>query len=688
MLRSSISLLHLRTDWRKFSAILCALAVQNLIYFSLHYFYGYSFTGDSSKTYHAIPFCFIELHKLGQSSSWMPYAGFGYPLFLVLQSGFYYPPFWIFVLLEATYTFKAAIVLQGLHVLAGGVGAVLAARLLNLRWSTALLTGVLYQSFGGFYVNSMHTDIVRAYALAPWIAGPALAAWRLNHNPRVFGLMTAIQPIVVYMLWTGGYPGATIATLFCIGLIVAARTLVTKDRMAGIRLLAGYAAGTLLAGVLLVPALLHLRGLARVEGASITYDFVAVKDLWSLIFSTENSFFEHDATMRSLFIGVVPCAILLAGTRTLKRLTPATLLALLAALVASGVLHELLRRGLPQLGYSRFPYGDHRALMALPLILLAARTLETIWYYPHVEWRSWPIVFLLILLWGASMLSLPVTSTPFLYSLVAWLTVSIVLMLRARLGYPFCAILLCVIAGADWGRVHWKHTHFALENGLKYLEGGRMYQVDGPDFNQHAEIFRTSVRTPPAQRPRRLDIPEKSYVWRGYYSGEYTTSDWSGPMQFNRQRRISTTPYLKDFAMQAWIALEVPGEDVRSLQDWPKFLQPQQSPLGYEPSRLNFSISLSRPATVVENELYWEGWTAEAREKNTGEVRSLVAEDMDDFRAWRLPAGEWLVSEQYHTPNLRAGLITSILGVFLWGGLLVEMFLRRNRHISSAHVVS
>jgi hypothetical protein len=75
----------------------------------------------------------------------------GYPIYLNLQSGLFYPPYWWFVVTGTTYTVDAAILMQGMHVLFGAVGATLCARLLNMRWALALLAAVVYQSFGGFY---------------------------------------------------------------------------------------------------------------------------------------------------------------------------------------------------------------------------------------------------------------------------------------------------------------------------------------------------------------------------------------------------------------------------------------------------------------------------------------------------------------------------------------------------------
>jgi hypothetical protein len=147
------SVISRRVMWLGLAFVL-VLGAQNLAYFSRHYFLGWSVPWDFLATYHAVPQFWIEAARLKVDSAWVPFQAMGYPLYMNLQSGIYYPPFWFFVAMERPYTAEAAVVMQGLHVLFAAMGAGLCARLLGMRWSLALLAGVFYQGFGGFYSNA------------------------------------------------------------------------------------------------------------------------------------------------------------------------------------------------------------------------------------------------------------------------------------------------------------------------------------------------------------------------------------------------------------------------------------------------------------------------------------------------------------------------------------------------------
>src|SRR5207253_2491318 len=122
--------------------------------------------------------------------------------------------------LDLPYTLHAAVVLQCLHVFAGGLGAAFCARLMGLRWPAALFAGVAWQCFGGFYAHSSHPDIVRSYALMPWIVAPLLAPWGWSRLTRI---ATILSPVAIAFLCTGGYSGAIVAVLFVAGVSWFAR---------------------------------------------------------------------------------------------------------------------------------------------------------------------------------------------------------------------------------------------------------------------------------------------------------------------------------------------------------------------------------------------------------------------------------------------------------------------------------
>ncbi|HEY0824796.1 MAG TPA: hypothetical protein VGD76_13490, partial [Ramlibacter sp.] len=218
---------------------------QHLLLFFRHYFRDHVFPDDFLLTYHAVPAYWIEALARGEDIAWIPVQAMGYPLYMALQSGFAYLPLRLFAWFGEPYSVPAAVVLQGLHVLVGAIGAVVCSRLVGSRWRTALLAGVLYQAFGGFYSNAQHPDIVRSFAFLPWLCAPVLADWR---GGRLLAVATLALPFWIYSQFTGGYPGAAIAsTLLLGGLTLARLALEPGTRRTGALVLAAQAAGVLLA---------------------------------------------------------------------------------------------------------------------------------------------------------------------------------------------------------------------------------------------------------------------------------------------------------------------------------------------------------------------------------------------------------------------------------------------------------
>ena len=87
--------------------------------------------------------------------------------------------------------------------------------LLNLIFKSsryAFVGAVAFQFFGGFYSNAEHSDIIRAFAIAPWL----FYVFKINIDKPSITRRILFIPIVIYFLATGGYPGNFISSLFII----------------------------------------------------------------------------------------------------------------------------------------------------------------------------------------------------------------------------------------------------------------------------------------------------------------------------------------------------------------------------------------------------------------------------------------------------------------------------------------
>jgi len=92
----------------------------------------------------------------------------------------------------------------------------------------------------------------------------------------------------------------------------------------------------------------------------------------------------------------------------------------------------------------------------------------------------------------------------------------------------------------------------------------------------------------------------------------------------------------------------------------------------YGTDTIEYQAQIGDAIYVVENELYWQGWTARVFNESGSLLHILYPEDVKGFRAWRLPAGRYRLVATYHTPHWNWGVAVSAVGMMLWAGLTVS----------------
>lgn len=648
--------------------VLLVLIAQNLIFFFKHYFQGYGIPWDFCQTYHAVPYHWIELTKLHIDTSWIPFQGMGYPLFMNLQSGFFYPFFWWFVIFDQPYTFHAAVVMQGIHMLFGGIGAAVCARLLGLGWRHALFAGVLYQGFGGFYSNAEHPDIVRSYALIPWFLLPVFADWNQFKQSRLLKISIAILPFIIYCQWSGGYPGVTIASFFMLGVIVLIRLLFGNDRKVGIIILSACIAGTLLAAVFLVPVALQVSEIARASAAaSLHFDYLLPSDVLALIYSIDNPYFAHNISMRSLSVGVPAIALVLIGLinsnwRVWNKWVIISLV--LALLMSTGLLHSIIIKLISPIGFSRFTMADYKGFIALAIILLAVSTLPSIENIKRKDNYIWVLILLLFLCIGNQLLSInKISWFSEATQLFAVLVATIIVLMPLRLKKPLWVLpALVIIALFDWGRIHGAAPYFATNNGQAYCEAAS-------DRVVNKKLLDNRLTNNDQCRIARVNNSGNDFAhfsWRGYYSGEYMMQDSSGPMQFKRQQKILADTSLMGFAVLPWRMVSIPDATQINTIDFQSAILVNAHCVSYGTTEIHHTVDISIPSLVVENEIYWLGWQAELINLNNKEHEIIKPFDVNGFRGWYLPAGKYDMIETYKMPYKKFALLLTIFGFLMW----------------------
>lgn len=672
------------------ACIIAVLLLQNLLFFSPHWFRGASFNGDFVKPYHATPHYLIQAAEAGAGLDWIPVTGMGYPTALNLQSGLFYPPYWLFAIFNGVYSIEAANFLQCITILFGALGCSLLCRVVGLTWSACLLGGVLFQSFGGFVTNSMHTDIIRAFALTPWLISPFAAPDNaIKCTANKFALV--LMPVLAYLLWTGGYPGNTIALLFTVNIVAVVRGLLTANWKYAALLLVGVVIGTLLAAPAILPAILLKSEIGRVSMTEIPRALGELRNFFALIYDTDSKFFHSNTTMKSFYIGVPAIALLISGRGIWTRAENLWLLplAIIGFVMSMGLLDPLWAKIAPPLLYSRFPISDYKLLMLIPLIVVAASTFDS----HKAPWKTSSLLLICIIALGNALVSLYPTVgceawssiLPNFLRFIALITSAVITMCvlgySSRVNRGVALALMCGVIFLDWARIHWNHRLMVLPDGVKIFNSGKQFEPQGVPFDEQTTKLKKALAIPPAQRPARIDLSEKQYAWRGYYSGEYMMRDWSGPMQFTTQQHILSSPVLSDFALQPWTAVWVNSNDNLS---WRRLVKCDVESLKYETDEIVYRLRATSPGTYVVNETYFPGWGALATDLDTQRTLKVFPINVDGFRGYEIPAGTYEIVESFDTPHRFESLVLAALGLCFYIGF-VRFVVRKHSESTSTN---
>ncbi|MDP1684992.1 hypothetical protein [Hydrogenophaga sp.] len=779
--------------------MLLVLALQNGLYFWRHLFEYGIFPNDFLLTYHAVPYYLVEAAKLGKETSWIPFQGMGYPAYMNLQSGFDYLPIRMLSWFGATYTFELATRLQIAHVFLGAVGAAVCARTLGMKWWQAILAGVFYQGFGGFYSNAQHPDIVRAFALLPWLCTPVFMDWK--DLSRLQWMSILLLPFWVFMQWTGAYPGSTVAVLFVLGFITVTRAAIEKqERATGVYIVLAMLAGTLLASMTILPAIADAREIKRsTEVGFMEYDYLVASDLLSLVFPiTDDRLLSHDLSMRSLLVGIPVVVLFLLGMLRWQPALKWPLVALSTALLIScGLLHPMLTTLIPPLGVSRFVMADYRGIICLVVILVACASLQgrngqarrmlpllpvallliggtfffdrttdaewTLWNMDFVivgvcaiggislmaltsRGRYWPSRLMLlatlfalgwlVLLALTYLIGVTLVSPRFLWLAAALLVLLVPLSSNLRehlphltalallvlgvyyvrylytvpahgqlpillaLSIPFAlsAVVLWILPGPsrwlipvlltaasvmNWSAVHWDQRYFLAHpnDGLSWVE------AHAGKFDETRPRLLAALESGHCRTGRKdISGADQAFAWNGYYTGEHYMRDYSGPLKLARQAAILTSDVSRTFAQAEWIMLALPRavpSDAGTL-DLAGATPIDATCISSGTAGGQIRFHLDKPSLVVENEIYWDGWTAHLSCidcSSSQQPVQLTAVEAGGFRAWQLPAGSYEMKSQFKAPHRGAALVATILGLVLWILLLLLLMsvMRRPR---------
>ncbi len=686
-----------------FSGVVLCLGALNFWVFRDHYLGKEIFPWDFWKTYYSFVVFWTNLVRHGIIPQWVPFQGAGYPFFLNPQTGFFYPAFWLFVVPGVRYSLQAAINLQALHVLWGSCGAFLLLRVLTSDWRAALFGAVSFQFFGGFYSNSEHADIVRAFSWLPWLFWGATIRDRLR-------VRNYLLPLLVYCALTGSYPGNIGSHVVFLGLYLFLDTI-TRWRsssqpwlpIAGLVLLG---LGILFSAPLIVPNML-LRGYSHhstVVLPSCGWSFHNWPSLVTPWITDRHMIpgFTGDPSMVSAFVGIPVLTLLVLMSKRLARAYASWWVLLVVALLLSlgniSWFYKVFVRLLPPLGLSRFPSSDYRGVVALSLVVLAAASLRELLdsasdSSPALIGRRlcFALLFPVSLVAGIFEIILPATEVVWICLLWAGFSLGVYLWAVRTSSSPACLLLLSlaitvvnafhVLTVSNW---MWTGTKSEIE--AQYVA-----QLGFPTSSPQLEAINLNVGVP--TRPARLSLPRERFSWTGYLNGRYDTGDY-GNSELEAQYQIVNDPVLLKYCQQPLSPIIFAEETTvtrkmltaRLTGDAGQSHLPvgRVTPQEYQLAHVRYSVHLTKPASVVVNETWFPGWDGVIAPAQ-GPRRAISASSVEGIlRAWNLPAGDYTLTTRFRTPYLVFAVVVALVAVVLYVAILLVAFAQfRRRNLSS-----
>jgi len=691
------------------------LFIQNLVIFQNHYFHRAGFPWDFDKAYFAMPAFWTTAVSEGIFPHWMPFQSMGYPFLLNAQNALYYPLLWIFPILNIPFTLQADVIFQVLHVFLGSVGMFFFLKLMLKSPRYALIGAIAFQFFGGFYANSQHQDIIRSFALMPWL----FYVLSLDTQRPYITLRNFFIPIVIFFIVTGGYPGIFISTIFVMTLFIIFQAFnigfhnygVKKAIKIGTSLFMLIILGISLSIIHLGPFIFHGDELTRIsEDIPLAHFHSLQKEHVVGFFMPTDKTFPGRVALASTFV-TLPILVFLTffSGSDFKKHWPffaVSGIAILMALGPGSLFWDGINSIIPLLGVSRFPLSDYRIFIAIPIILFGILGLKSIierkLSRKNLAIRT-GIIFPLYFL-GVFGLGYTVSNNQIIAGALIILACLISIMyyskiikfsrksqlIKKNVGITIVALIIfSSIVVFDGTRVvpsimSW-HTG-AFDNSYKKAE--MPLEKNGKLITY--EIFERTL----TERPER-EITELAYLfsWKGYLYGDFMMQDY-GHTKLLAAETIESNPIYTEFMMAKWtpILLEknsvnlseiILSEDIFSN---PPLLTTSNNVIQthYGVNDIIYNVSLTEPMLLVENEMYFPGWKAILiyPDKEV-EIDALITNGV--FRSWLLPPGNYEMKAYFNFPNFALFQITSVIAFVIWISTMIFYWRKKVPNLSTKY---
>lgn len=673
-----------------------AIILVNAGMFWKHYSGTATFPWDFIGGYHAQAVGWYREAGLTSLPAWMPWGDMGFPSFLALQSGAWYIPLQLLDALGVQYTFRVATALQAAHVAVGGIGAYALMRSFGLRPSISMIGALSYHFSAAFFSGQQFVDIVRAAAIMPWIL--------FFLNPRVMMTRRWVMvpaTIMLFQFLVAAYPGNIVSAVYTCGIFCLTTALLEVERSEfkcyAWRLSTVIVSAALLSMLKWYPLLSHRAELIYVPFAQNKLEFDL---LTTLLLPYDSDIYPSDVAMRSVWLPMATVwgVFFARPNSTAERVSIAIIL--LSVLMAAVIpMLPSVGKLLPGTAISRFLVSDWRPSLQIGLGLLGAcgwqRALSRQYSLQSFVGRSsMAAMFAIAIVLLAIHQGMPAGFLSHVLVFIGIMTamIAIVVMLLSassslqRTGGAV-ALMTCALVVVDSAWFHssqnrtWEYPWnekteaFAFGDTVNNLLDTGIAQGR---LNRRPERYVYGEGLDAALAGRKNPSYNRCWYEGSFCMFGYNNLRMSRPHQdFESALSRDGGEQLLAFASRKQQLLAVlPGQDlkiagldhanvsdavigpsahlVRSLQF-----------LGYEGDIVRYRVQATKPLQLVENELWWPGWTFQLCDDGTCRREMPVGRTPQALRSWQIPEGTWNVVLRFHERSYSVAVFSALLGAIL-----------------------
>jgi len=696
---------------------LIILFILNLAIFWDHYFNETGFPLDFSKAYYARIAFASTLIEQGIFPQWVPFQQMGYPTALHPHFGLlYYPFFWVFPALSIPYTLHNAVVFQTLHIFAGSVGMFFFLNLMFKSYKYALLGAIAFQFFGGFFTNSPYPDMIRAYAIAPWM----FYVFTLNVEKPTISRRALFIPIVVFVMTTGSYSGHFIASIFMMGTFIVFQSFnglrcgigKRKSFLIGIVLFSLTALGLVFSVIYLGPFLQHVDELKRLDEDFL--EMLPHNNLRIIDF--------HHTFLRIVIpdqLGFAPPLYVGLPILVFASFVPITLLRkywMFLVMMMIGILmvlensffYQTMESVFPPLGFSRRTIAEYVVFIVIPIFIFAIIGLKSI-LEQKIRLKTFAVRTAFIASWFSSGIFLLFSNNSLLENFDHDFIIKRLMMTSFLLIIMMSVILLFLRKSKiiNLSSVK-KYSSLSLLPliffGVLILSDGFITIYDNPrwkqepiddyykkfDFqlekNGNLVVYGISENMPDTRPKREYRLSTLDFAFKGYLDGSFIIADLSKYLLQRNDDAFENLAY-RDFMRHVWTPLfiELPTKNHETKISLPEntfeksrikeLTQTSVIQTHYGINDITYKVSLDEPKLMVENEIYFPGWTATLYFPDHEEKLQAI-EVNDIFRGWNLPAGDYEMKASFEFPNYHTYQIISFSAIIIWAIILIAFIIK------------